>query len=210
MEPPGILRSCFWLAFVGFALGSAGCAARHNAASQTGKYAFAEKIYVPDIPDFGKVDDHLYRGAQPRVGGLDEIKKYGIDTVVDLRGELHGLIQNEREHAQSLGMRFINLPGNGWALPKDQEIAQFFSLIQERPQRTIFIHCWLGGDRSGMFIAAYRIAFDGWTPHEAVEEMRAFHYLEFWHRNMKRWVEQFPERLAHSPQLASFRRSAIE
>ena len=102
-------------------------------------------------------------------------------------------------------MRFINLPGYGWASPKDEEIARFFSLVREQPKRKIFIHCWLGGDRSGMFIATYRIGFDGWTPEQAIDEMRAFHYLEFWHPNMKRYVRHFPERLARSPLLAAFR-----
>jgi len=182
-----------------------GCAARHNTAPPTGQLAFAQKIHVPDISDFAKVNNYLYRGAQPKEGGIEQLKKFDIDTIVDLRSELHGLIENERRRSDSLGIRFISLPGGGWATPKDQEIAQFFSLVREQPRRKIFIHCWLGGDRSGMFIAAYRIAFDGWTPDQAIQEMRAFHYLEFWHPNMKRWVEQFPQRLAGSQQLAPFR-----
>jgi tyrosine-protein phosphatase SIW14 len=186
-----------------------GCSARrvrHNQTPAVSQPAFAEKIYVPGISDFGKVNDFLYRGAQPKDDGLEQLKKFGIDTIVDLRGELHGLIENERQRAESLGIRFINLPGSGWATPKDEEIAQFFSLVRERPKRKIFIHCWLGGDRSGMFIAAYRIAFEGWSPQQAIQEMRTFHYLHFWHPNMARWVKRFPDRLAQSPKLASFRR----
>jgi len=52
-----------------------------------------------------------------------------------------------------------------------------------------------------MFVAAYRIAFDGWTVHE----MRAFHYKEFLHPNMKWYVRKFPERLVKSPVLAPYR-----
>jgi hypothetical protein len=47
------------------------------------------------------------------------------------------------------------------------------------------IYRWFAGDRDGMFVAAYRIAFAGWTAEEAVHEMRAFHYQEFLHPNMK-------------------------
>lgn len=183
-----------------------GCSAHHNQAPAVSLPSIAEKIYVPGISDFGKVNDFLYRGAQPKHNGVEQLKRFGIDTIVDLRGELHGLIKNERQRAESLGIRFINLPGSGWATPKDEQIAQFFSLVRERPRKKIFIHCWLGGDRSGMFIAAYRIAFDGWSPQQAIQEMRAFHYLHFWHPNMARWVEKFPDRLAQSPKLASFRR----
>lgn len=163
------------------AVGTAGCAGRHRAVPPAGQFAFAEKIDVPGISDFGKVNGYLYRGVQPTLGEVDQLKKFDVDTIIDLRGELHGLIANEREHAEALGIRFINLPGSGWATPKDEEIAQFFTLIREQPRRRIFIHCWLGGDRSGTFIAAYRIAFDGWTAEQAIQEMRAFHYLEFWH-----------------------------
>jgi tyrosine-protein phosphatase SIW14 len=190
-------------------LTTVGCSARHNQASAPGQPPFAEKIRVARVPDFGKVNDFLYRGGQPKGEGLEELKKFRIDTVVDLRGELQGVIESERRGAESLGMRFVSLPGSGWANPKDEEIAQFFELILERPRRTIFIHCWLGGDRSGMFIAAYRIAFEGWSTEQAIQEMRAFHYLQFWHPNMARWVERFPDGLAQSPQLASFRRMHI-
>ena len=189
------------------AAASIGCGVRHKAAPPTEQSTFAQKISVPGIADFGRVNDFLYRGAQPKEEGVEQLKKFGIDTVVDLRGELHGLVENERQHAESLGMRFVNLPGSGWATPKDEELARFLSLTREQPRRKIFIHCWLGGDRSGMFIAAYRIAFDGWTPQQAIDEMRAFHYLEFWHPNMKRYVQHFPERLAYSPQLAAFRQT---
>ncbi|HET7893336.1 MAG TPA: hypothetical protein VFL34_17540 [Candidatus Sulfotelmatobacter sp.] len=165
---------------------------------------------MADIADFGKVNDFLYRGGQPKDDGVKQLQKFGIDTIVDLRGELAGSIENERERAESLGIRFINLPGSGWATPGDEEIARFFSLVGEQPRRKIFVHCWLGGDRSGMFIAAYRIAFEGWSAQQAIEEMRAFHYLRFWHPNMARWVKNFPERLAQSPELAPFRRIRTE
>jgi tyrosine-protein phosphatase SIW14 len=184
---------------------AAGCSARHKQAPAVGQPPFAEKISLPGVRDFGKVSNFLYRGGQPKGDALEELRRLHIDTIVDLRGELPGLVENERDRAVSLRMRFINLPGSGWATPSDKDIAQFFDLLLERPRRTIFIHCWLGGDRSGMFIAAYRIAFDGWSPQQAIREMRAFHYLHFWHPNMARWVEKFPDRLAQSPDLASFR-----
>ena len=105
--------------------------------------------------------------------GIEELKKLGIDTIVDLRGERHGLMEKERAHAESLGMRLVSVPGTGWTAPRDEQVAQFFALVSETPRRKIFIHCWFGGDRDGMFVAAYRIAFDGWTGEEAVPSCSA-------------------------------------
>jgi protein tyrosine/serine phosphatase len=147
----------------------------------------------------------LYRGAQPKPKGIEELKKLGIDTIVDLRGERRGLMEKERAHAESLGMRMVHIPGTGWTAPRDERIAQFFALVSETPRRKIFVHCSFGGDRDGMFVAAYRIAFDGWTAEEAIHEMRVFHYKEFLHPNMKWYVRKFPERLAKSPALAAYR-----
>lgn len=193
-----------WLA----ALSVFGCSARRNVPPRIAQIAAAERMSVAGIKDFGKVNDYLYRGAQPKDDSLAHLKGMGVDTIVDLRGVLHEAVNKERRQAQALGMQFVNLPGNGWSNPPDEQIAKFFALIQKRPRRKIFIHCWLGGDRSGVFIAAYRIAFEGWTAEQAVDEMREFHYLEFWHPGMRRYVKEFPERLAHSPQLAPFRNLA--
>jgi protein tyrosine/serine phosphatase len=192
------------LVFIGL---GGGCAARQYTAASPHQYAPAERMTVRGIKDFGKVDEYLYRGAQPKPEGIGELKKLGIDSIVDLRGERHGLMEKERAHAESLGMRFVSIPGTGWTVPRDEQIAQFFALVSERPQRKIFIHCWFGGDRDGMFVAAYRIAFDGWAPEEAIREMKAYHYKEILHPNMKWYVRKFPERLAKSPALAAYRQT---
>jgi tyrosine-protein phosphatase SIW14 len=168
-----------------------------------------EKVSIRGIRDAGKVNDHLYRGAQPSESALKELKRLGINTIVDLRGERPGLMEKERKNAQLLGIEVINLPGNGWSPPTDAQIVQFFEVMRATPRRKVFIHCWLGGDRSGIFIAAYRIAFDGWTPEQALREMREFHFHGFWHPVMTKYVQDFPTRLAASPALASFRHTPM-
>src|SRR5262249_25704174 len=144
-------------------------------------------------------------GTQPSDEGIEELKKFGIDTIVDLRGESRGTLEKERSHAESLGMHVVNIAGNGWTPPQDEQMAQFFSLLRERPRRRIFVHCWLGSDRTGVFVGAYRIAFEGWTPEQALDEMRAFHFKGFWHPAMKAYIRDFPARLARSSVLAPFR-----
>ena len=37
------------------------------------------------IENFDKVDDKLYRGAQPNAVGIEALKARGIDTVINLR-----------------------------------------------------------------------------------------------------------------------------
>jgi len=99
-------------------------------------------------------------------------------------------------------MKFLLIPGNGWTPPTDQQMARFFALVAAHPRDTIFIHCWFGEDRTGVFIAAYRIAFEHWTAEESLEEMHQFHFKSFWHPAMKGYVRDFPGRLATSSTLA--------
>ena len=173
------------------------------------QFTLAETIHVPGISHAAKLNESLYRGTQPTEEGVKQLKKLGIDTIVDLRGERYSTSEKERKQAESLGMRFVKIPGNGWSPPRDEQIAQFFSLVRKRPRRTIFVHCWLGSDRTGVFLATYRIAFDGWTPAQVLQEMRFFHFKSFWHPAMRAYIREFPARLAHSPALASFRQAGL-
>jgi hypothetical protein len=86
---------------------------------------------MPGISDAGKVNDFLYRGTQPNEEGIEQLKKLGINIIVDLRGERPGTIEKERKHSESLGMRLVNIPGNGWSPPRDEQVAQFFGSAQE-------------------------------------------------------------------------------
>jgi len=168
----------------------------------------AEKTQIAGVSDAGKVNDFLYRGAQPSEQGLEQLKRLGVDTIVDLRGERPSLTDKERKQAEALGMHLVNIPGNGWSPPSDEQVAQFLSLFRDKPRRHIFVHCWLGTDRSGVFIALYRIAFDEWTPEQALREMYAFHFKGFWHPAMKAYIRDFPARLARSRSFAPFRGKA--
>lgn len=198
----------FWSLFL--IASTVGCAARLKTAPSPQQFAFADKIQILGISNAGKVNEFLYRGTQPKEEGVEQLKELGIDTIVNLRGERHEEMEKERKHAESLGMRFVNIPVSGWSPPQDEQIAQFFSLVRERPRRRIFVHCWMGNDRSGVFLATYRMAFDGWTPAQALQEMRSFHFKGFWHPAMEAYIRDFPARLAHSPALASFRQTGFD
>jgi len=166
---------------------------------------FAEKISVRGVKDAGKVNDHLYRGSQPDVDALPHLQKLGITKIVNLRAESRDLSDDEKNRAEKLGIEFVLIPGDPWAPPTDEQVAEFFSAVAERPQQTIFIHCWLGRDRTGVFVAAYRIAFEHWTPEQAIAEMYKFHFDSLWHPSMKDYVRNFPGRLANSKAFAPYR-----
>jgi len=169
------------------------------------RLAFGQKVQLHGIPNAGKISDFLYRGAQPHEKGLPELKKLGITIIVDLRGEDAGKIAWERRQAEALGMRFVHIPVSGWAPPSDEQVAQFLSLFRNDPQQKIFVHCRFGDDRTGVFVATYRMALEKWPAEQAVKEMYFFGFNGFWHPAMKTFIHDFPAHLNSAPALASFR-----
>ena len=169
--------------------------------------AYGEKLKRNGLPNGGRINDSLFRGAQPHAEGLKELKNLGITTIVDLRGERQGTVATERKRAEEHGMRFVNIRASGWSPPKDGELVQFFSLLQKQPRETLYIHCWLGNDRTGVFIAAYRIAFEHWSAEHALDEMNFYRFKGFWHPSMKTYIRNFPSHFAESPAFAPFRNS---
>jgi tyrosine-protein phosphatase SIW14 len=171
--------------------------------------AYGAKLQIDGIHNGGKINDVLYRGAQPKQQGLAELKKLGISTIVDLRGEDPDKIAWERRQTESLGMRFVHIPVTGWSPPTDEQVGQFLSLFRSNPQQKIFVHCRLGEDRTGEFVAAYRMAVEKWTPEQAMKEMYFFGFNGLWHPAMKTFVRGFPTRLSSSPSLASLLAQAL-
>jgi len=165
----------------------------------------AKRIYVAGVPNAAQVDEHLYRGAQPRSPGLRALKEMGMTTIVDLRDEQKSKIEWEQKTSEALGLRFLNIPVNGWAPPSDQQVALFLKIFRDDPQAKVFVHCQFGDDRTGVFVATYRIAFDKYSGGEAIREMREFGFNSSWHRDMSGYVREFPEQLESSPALAEFK-----
>jgi tyrosine-protein phosphatase SIW14 len=164
--------------------------------------AYGEKLKIHGVPNPGKINDGLFRGAQPNEQGLEELKKLGITTIVDLRAEDRGKSEWERQQAEKLGMKFVHIPIAGFAAPTNEEVAQFLSLFNDSQQK-IFVHCLLGEDRTGVFVATYRMSMEKWPVTQAMREMNSFGFNAFWHPAMKAFVRDFPARLTSAPALAS-------
>jgi Dual specificity phosphatase, catalytic domain len=156
------------------------------------------------IPDFAEVTPTLYRGAQPRKHGFETLAKMGVQIVVDLRGDRKG----ERKEVTSLGMQYVPMH---WecSFPKDRTFADFLTLIRKNPGKKIFVHCRVGDDRTGMMIAAYRMADEGWSPRQAMKEMTEYGF-NLPHRRLicprlSEYEEHFPERFATKPEFEELR-----
>ncbi len=198
-------RTLFFLIFLGF-LSSQLLAQEKAAAQPTAPTAmrptYGEKLHIAGIHNAGRIDAVLYRGAQPKEQGLEELKSLGITTIVDLRGKEGGKVAWEREQAKALGIRFVHIPVSGWSPPSDDQVAQFLELFRDDPKQKVFVHCRFGDDRTGVFVATYRMVVDKWSSEQAMGEMYFFGFNGFWHPSMKKFIREFPEHLRSAAALA--------
>lgn len=162
----------------------------------------AQQLTLPGLPNLGKVHERLYRGAQPEKPGWDELKKLGVEIVVNLRDE-KDKVSSEREAVEKLGLRYVSIPMHPLARPQSQDVAEFLELLRANSDKTIFVHCRRGAERTGVMLAAYRIAEEKWTPEQALAEMKTFHFRSFWFRHLKNYVREFPSLLLIDPHLTT-------
>jgi protein tyrosine phosphatase (PTP) superfamily phosphohydrolase (DUF442 family) len=160
---------------------------------------------VHGIPRFGEVTPFLYRGGQPTESGFEALAKMGIDIVVDTRGSRRA----ERDMVTKLGMRYAPIPWH-CPFPKNKTFARFLALLRENPGKKVFVHCRLGNDRTGMMIASYRMAEQGWTAERAKKEMQAYGFSASHHLicpGLFGYEGDFPEKFQKSPDFESLRTS---
>jgi hypothetical protein len=140
----------------------------------------------------------LYRGGQPSRKGLEALAKMGIDIVVNASGSQS---DTEGKVANQLGMKYVAIRWH-CPFPKDKTFVRFLELVHDNPGKKIFVHCRLGDDRTGMMIAAYRMAFEGWTAKQALKEMHEFGFRGVHHLicpGLAPYARSFPERLKKNP-----------
>lgn len=161
----------------------------------------ARRITLVGVGNFGEVTPTLYRGGQPKPAGFEALAKMGVNIVVDVR--LSGR-DKERKEVEKLGIQFVEIPWH-CLFPKDETFVRFLTLLRENPDKKVFVHCRYGDDRTGMMIAAYRMAVEGWTPEEARKEMEKFGFHRLVCPSLAPYEKSFPERLQKNPAFRALR-----
>ncbi len=154
-----------------------------------------------ELPNFHKVNDSLFRGAQPKPGGLQLLKQIGIKTIVNLRDDDSRALE-EKEDARRAGLGYFNIPFARWGRPNDREIEQVFSIINNTENQPVFVHCKHGADRTGVVIAVYRITHDRWTSEQAKAEAKRYG-LKPWQLGMKDYIRDSYKRQANQKKPAN-------
>ena len=144
------------------------------------------------IKNFGQMDDHFYRGAQPKDDEYKELADLGVKVVIDLRDDP---MPYAKSAAEAVKMRYVNIPMSDKDYPKDADIEAFLKTANDEGNWPFYVHCAGGRHRTGLMGAMYRFNHDGWDYTKAYEEMKNYDFYTRWgHGAIKTYVEDYWKR----------------
>jgi protein tyrosine/serine phosphatase len=149
------------------------------------------------IKNFGQMDERFYRGAQPKEDDYRSLAELGVKTVIDLRDDAEAY---ERPAVEALGMHYVNIPMSDKHYPKEDQIEAFLKLANDPATGKFYVHCAGGRHRTGVVGAAYRFTKYGWNYDQVYKEMKDYDfYTRFGHGDMKKYVEDYWQRVQTAP-----------
>jgi uncharacterized protein (TIGR01244 family) len=145
---------------------------------------------VPPIRNFVKLNADFCTGAQPRLEHLEKLKADGVKSILNLRPAGEHRAAEEEAKVKELGLQYFNIPVV-FGEPKEEQVAEFFKITDERKNFPIFIHC-AAGIRVGAFWFIRRVLRDGWTLEAAEKEADLIGLREspHWKEFALKYIEQ--------------------
>jgi protein tyrosine/serine phosphatase len=149
------------------------------------------------IGNFGKINDHYFRGSQPKGSDYKDLAALGVKTVIDLQKDGPS---NESTLVTAAGMKFFRIGMTTTKAPTDAQVAQFFEIVNNPANQPVYVHCAGGRHRTGTMTALYRMTFDGWNAAQAYSEMKQYRFEGFPdHPVLRNYVYAFKPALPKQP-----------
>jgi protein tyrosine phosphatase (PTP) superfamily phosphohydrolase (DUF442 family) len=160
-----------------------------------------ERAVYP-IKDYDEpVSAGLWRGSRLEPGEMQKLKAAGFKSFVDLRAEAAGsdpALSNESgvekvldkvgkflaDHhvtkpdqddvsaAHQLGLNAVNVPIVDNTAPTVAQMVTFLDFVTRKENRPAYVHCEAGVGRTGVAVAVYRMAVQGWPADRAIDEAK--------------------------------------
>ena len=152
------------------------------------------------IKNFGQMDDRFFRGAQPKEGDYQQLASLGIKTIIDLRNDPEAY---EKQDAEALGMKYVNIPMSDKDYPETIKIDQFLKIVDDPSTGKFYVHCAGGRHRTGVMGAVYRFNHYNWNYDQVYAEMKKYDfYTRFGHGEMKKFVQDYAASFSNKSQVA--------
>jgi protein tyrosine/serine phosphatase len=144
---------------------------------------WAEPVSLEGVSNLFRITPMLYRSEQPTALGMQNLEKFGIRTVINLRR-----FNDDAKEAAGTGLRTERVKMVTWDVD-DKHVIAVMRMLRDPANGPYLIHCQHGADRTGLMSAMFRVLNQGWTVDEAIAELQGggFGYHSMW-SNILRYV----------------------
>ena len=138
------------------------------------KNYFLSNLYL----NFHKIDENLFRSAQPTKSQLENIiKKYNIKTILNLRGKEHLKdLEYEIQTAKKYNIKLISVSLKSRGFATKEELLNLIDILKSIKLPGL-IHCKAGSDRTGFVSVLYLHIVKNIPLKKALKQLDFFPFL---------------------------------
>ncbi len=150
---------------------------------------WANPLIQSSLDNAYRVSADLYRCEQPTIGDIADLKTLGVRSILNLRRH-----HTDGKEFAGAGFTLLANPIDAGDVTEDY-LVDALRQFRAAP-KPVVVHCWHGSDRTGGFVAAYRIVFEGWKREAAIDEFRhgGYGFHEKWYPNLVTLLEKLDEK----------------
>ena len=111
--------------------------------SSTGGEPVINLELLKGIPNVVFLQDDVIGGGVPSKAALEEVKRQGFRTVIDLRTMMEGTLFMKRS-VKKLGMKYYNIPVQGLNI-NEKQVSYFSEILSDPDNLPALVHCAVGG-----------------------------------------------------------------
>lgn len=140
----------------------------------------------PHAPkNYHQVSETLYRSGQPKKPEMIYLEQQGIKTIFNLRNK-----QNDKREIKGTSLKEEWNPMRAKKITYE-DMLECMKEFKDAPKPAL-VHCRRGSDRTGCFVACYRIIFENSSKEKAIKELmnEEYGYMHKLFPNIREFIEQ--------------------
>jgi protein tyrosine phosphatase (PTP) superfamily phosphohydrolase (DUF442 family) len=129
----------------------------------------SHRLKEDGVPNFGRLNDYIWRSGQPSLQGYLHLAAAGLKTVVNLRKEF----PQDKDRIPP-GVQYVYIPITDEHEPTDEQAKEFLKVASNPDNWPLLVHCAGGEGRAGVMSALVRRTLDGWDHNMIMKEVGNF------------------------------------